>query len=428
MRGPTNKLSDTKIEARLKEARKAVEQGEGKPILLGDGGGLTLQITKSGSCSWLYRYMHNRKAAAIGLGKYPDVGLRLARERASEQRRLRAEGVNPVEQKREQRAEASRLTAESSTFDECASRYIADHLAEWKSSKHAQQWSNTLSTYASPHIGKKAISQISTTDVKRLLEPIWSTKHETASRVQGRIAAILDWATAHGLRHGDNPARWKGHLEHLLAKSTQTSRADRHHAALPHTQISEFLRRLQEQDGMARWALEFLILTGARTSEVTGIRLAEVDLARTTWTVPKERMKAGKEHRVPLSPRAVAIVEYLIPLASGEFLFRGGKADKPLSNMAMSMLLRRMGYVEITVHGFRSTFRDFTAEMTAHDFSTAEAALAHTLRDKVAAAYARTDLYDKRAALMKEWEQYCYPTAPAGATPEMTLGRSTDGI
>lgn len=416
MRGPTNKLSDTRIEARLKEARKAIEQGEGKPILLGDGGGLTLQITKSGSCSWLYRYMHNRKATAIGLGKYPDVSLRLARERASEQRRLRAEGVNPVEQKREQRAAALQFKPKTSTFDDCASLYIADHLAEWKSSKHAQQWTNTLSTYASPHIGKKAISQISTTDVKRLLEPIWSTKHETASRVQGRIAAILDWATAHGLRQGDNPARWKGHLEHLLAKSTQSSRADKHHAALPHAHISEFLLRLQEQDGMARWALEFLILTAARTSEVTGIRLNEIDLARATWTVPKERMKAGKAHRVPLSTRAIAIVKFLTPLTNGEFLFRGGKADRPLSNMAMSMLLRRMGYEEITVHGFRSTFRDFAAEMTTHDFSTAEAALAHTLRDKVAAAYARTDLYDKRTVLMKEWEQYCYATAPAATT------------
>ncbi|WP_238880339.1 tyrosine-type recombinase/integrase [Achromobacter xylosoxidans] len=296
MRGPTNKLSDTRIEARLKEARKAIEQGEGKPILLGDGGGLTLQITKSGSCSWLYRYMDNRKATAIGLGKHPDVSLRLARERASEQRSLRAKGVNPVEQKREQRAAALQFKPKTSTFDDCASLCIADHLAEWKSSKHAQQWTNTLSTYASPHIGKKVISQISTTDVKRLLEPIWSTKHETASRVQGRIAAILDWAAAHGLRQGDNPARWKGHLEHLLAKSTQSSRADKHHAALPHAHISEFLLRLQEQDGMARWALEFLILTAALkispTDEVDQewaagqVGLTEIHLTANFWCPP----------------------------------------------------------------------------------------------------------------------------------------------
>ncbi|AZS77624.1 site-specific integrase [Achromobacter spanius] len=411
MRGAINKLSDTKIEAKLKEARKAIEQGLGRPILLGDGGGLTLQITTSGTSSWLYRYMRNRKAIAIGLGKYPDVSLRLARERASEQRQLRAEGLDPADQKLAKTAEKKAAASSVKTFDDCAAQYIADHRAEWKSTKHAQQWRNTLATYASPHIGTKAISAITTVDIKLVLAPIWNIKHETATRLQGRVAAVLDWATAHGLRQGDNPARWKGHLEHLLAKSTESSRAQKHHAALPYSEIPEFLRRLQAQDGSARWALEFLILTAGRTSEVTGAHVREIDLERGMWTVPKERMKAGKEHRVPLTPRALTIVESRLPLANGGFLFPGGRMDKPLSNMAMSMLLRRMSYDAITVHGFRSTFRDFAAEMTTHDFSTAEAALAHTMRDKVAAAYARTDLYDKRAALMSEWEQYCYRSA-----------------
>jgi integrase len=193
-------------------------------------------------------------------------------------------------------------------------------------------------------IGKRQIGKISTADVKRVLTPIWTTKNETASRVRGRIESILDWATAHGLRTGDNPARWKGHLEHLLAKSTAMQRAEKHHAALPHADIPAFLKKLAAQEGMSRWALEFLILTACRTSEVTGARWSEIDEAARLWTVPKERMKAGREHRVPLTKRALQILAQVKPFSNGDFIFPGGNADKPLSNMAMSMLLRRMAW------------------------------------------------------------------------------------
>lgn len=408
MRGPINKLTDTKIEAKLKEAQKAVKLGLGKPILLGDGGGLTLQITKTGTASWLHRYMRLGKPMAVGLGRYPTVSLKVARTKAEACRQQIAAGDDPITAKRAAET-ASRLAAsKGKTFDECAAEYIADHRDEWKNPKHIQQWENTLATYASPIIGNRPISSISTVDLKRILNPIWKTKHETATRVRGRIEAVIDWATAHELRSGDNPARWKGHLEHLLAKSTADTRADKHHPALPHAELPKFLRELAQQEGMARWALEFLILTATRTSEVTGATVAEIDTVKKIWVIPKERMKAGKEHRIPLVGKALAVIEEVLPFSNGTHLFPGGKADKPLSNMAMAMLLRRMGYETVTVHGFRSTFRDFASELTTHDFRTAEEALAHKLRDKVAAAYARSDLYDKRLALMLDWERYCY--------------------
>lgn len=413
MRGPINKLSDTKIESVLKSARAAVVAGKGKAILLGDGGGLTLQISKTGAASWLHRYMRMGKPVALGLGGHPEVSLKLARSKAEDYRRLLAEDRDPMTEKRALQAVARKKAAPDKTFDECSAEYIADHKDEWKSPKHLQQWQNTLATYASPVIGTRPIGKITTADLKRILNPIWSKRTETASRLRGRIESVIDWATAHDLRVGDNPARWKGHLEHLLAKTTPEQRAEKHHAALPHAEIPTFMRQLAAQEGIARYALEFLILTAARTSEVTGATRSEIDAAKKIWVIPKERMKAGKEHRIPLVDRAIAILEQVLPLSNGSYLFPGGKADKPLSNMAMAMLLRRMGYETVTVHGFRSSFRDFSSELTTHDFRTAEEALAHKLQDKVAAAYARSDLFDKRRALMTDWQRYC----DTGQTP-----------
>jgi integrase len=407
VRGPINKLSDAKIQSALRAARKASAAGEGKPILLGDGGGLTLQISKTASASWLHRYMRLGKPVGVGLGSYPAVSLKLARSKAEECRRLLAENRDPLTEKRAAEAALKLAQAKDKTFDACAAEYIADHKDEWKNPKHQQQWQNTLATYASPVIGKRPIGKVTTADVKRILSPIWTAKNETASRVRGRIESVIDWATAHGLRTGDNPARWKGHLEHLLAKSTATKRADKHHAALPHSQIPAFLQKLAEQEGMSRWALEFLILTASRTSEVTGARWSEIDEETRLWTVPKERMKAGREHRVPLTKRALDVLAQVKPFSNDNFIFPGGTTDKPLSNMAMNMLLRRMGAEGFTVHGFRSTFRDWVGEKTTHDFRTAEAALAHGLQDKVAAAYARSDLFEKRFAMMRDWERYC---------------------
>ena len=407
MRGPINKLSDTKIESALKTARKAIAASEAKSILLGDGGGLTLQISKTGAASWLHRYMRLGKPVGLGLGGYPEVSLRLARTKAEECRRILAEDRDPLTEKRAAVAAAKVEKTKHKTFDECATDYISDHKAEWKNPKHLQQWENTLATYASPVIGQRPIGKIATPDIKRILSPIWTTKNETASRLRARIESVIDWATAHELRTGDNPARWKGHLEHLLARTTPEQRADKHHAALPHAQIPAFMQSLTCQEGMSRWSLEFLILTACRTSEVTGARWAEIDEAGKLWTIPKERMKAGREHRVPLVDRTLDILKEVKPFSSGKFVFPGGTSDKPLSNMAMNMLLRRMEITDCTVHGFRSTFRDWVGEKTNHDFRTAEAALAHGLPDKVAAAYARSDLFEKRFSMMRDWANHC---------------------
>ena len=407
MRGPINKLSDTKIESTLKAAKKAAAAGEGKSILLGDGGGLTLQISKTGRASWLHRYMRQGKPVGLGLGGYPEVSLKLARTKAEACRRQLAEDQDPLTEKRAAETAAKQAKAKDKTFDDCAAEYIADHKAEWKNPKHQQQWKNTLATYASPVIGKRPIGQITTADLKRILNPIWAKKNETASRLRGRIESVIDWATAHELRTGENPARWKGHLEHLLAKTTPEQRADKHHAALPHAEIPAFLQKLAGQEGMARWALEFLILTASRTSEITGAKWDEIDEAAQLWTIPKERMKAGREHRVPLTQRALTILSTVKPFGGATFIFPGQTKDKAMSNMTMNALLRRMKCTDITVHGFRSTFRDWVGEKTNHDFRTAEAALAHGLPDKVAAAYARSDLYDKRFAMMNEWAAHC---------------------
>ena len=407
MRGPINKLSDTKIASALKAVRKAVLAGNAKPILLGDGGGLTLQISKTGAASWLHRYMREGKAVGLGLGGFPEVSLRLARMKAEECRRLLAEGRDPLADKRAAKAAAKVEKSKDKTFDDCASDYIADHKAEWKNPKHLQQWQNTLATYASPVIGKRPIGKITTADLKRILNPIWTSKNETASRVRGRIEAVIDWATAHELRTGDNPARWKGHLEHLLAKTTPEQRADKHHPALAHAEIPKFFEQLARHEGMARWALEFLILTASRTSEITGARWEEINEEAKLWTIPKERMKAGREHRVPLTARALTILRTVKPFSGTTFIFPGQTLDKAMSNMTMNALLKRMDRTEITVHGFRSTFRDWVGEKTNHDFRTAEAALAHGLPDRVAAAYARGDLFEKRFSMMKDWAAHC---------------------
>jgi integrase len=402
-------LTDTKIEAALKVARAAVAKGEGKPVLLGDGGGLTLQISRTGTASWLHRYMRQGKPVGLGLGPYPAVSLKSARNKAEELRQQLAHGKDPLAEKRAQQSEEKLAATSQATFDSCAATYISDHKAEWKSVKHAQQWTNTLAMYASPIIGDREIGSIATADLVRILKPIWLTKNETASRVRGRIESVLDWATAHGMRSGENPARFRGHLEHLLARSTPEQREEKHHLAMPHDKIPDFFVDLAKQDGMSRWALEFLILTACRTSEVLGAQWQEVSSDGTLWVISKDRMKAGKEHRVPLVPRALQILEQVKPYkkGAGVYIFPSGSKDKPLSNMALSMLLRRMGITKATVHGFRSTFRDWVGEKTTHDHRTAEAALAHKLPDKVAAAYARSDLYEKRFIMMNDWATHC---------------------
>jgi integrase len=379
-----------------------------------DGGGLYLQVTKGGARTWIYRFMLNRRAREMGLGPLHTVSLAEAREKARECRKLRLEGIDPIEARKAKRAEERLAEATAMTFQECAEAYIAAHKAGWKSPKHAKQWPSTLETYVYPVFGALPVQAVDVGLIMKALEPIWQSKPETASRVRGRIEAVLDWATARGYRKGENPARWRGHLDKLLPARAKVRKVE-HHAALPYPEVGEFIAALRGQGGVAARALEFLILTTARTGEVIGARWDEFDPGAKMWTVPAERMKAGKEHRVPLSGRALAIIEEMKAARVNDhpFVFPGGRQGRPLSNMAMLQLLRRMGRHGLTAHGFRSTFRDWAAEQTHFPTEVAEMALAHTVSDKVEAAYRRGDLVQKRRELMEAWARYC-ETRPGG--------------
>jgi integrase len=333
------------------------------PRFLPDGGGLYLQVSATGTKSWMFRYSINGRERQMGLGSLEAVDLADARQVAADCRRLRSQGVDPIEHRDEQRAAARLAAASSMTFNECAAAYIESKKAGWRNAKHAAQWKSTLDTYAGPVFGELPVQAIDTTLVLKVLEPIWPTKNETASRVRGRIEAVLDWATARGYRKGENPARWRGHCESLLPKPAKVKKVQ-HHAALPYNDLPDFMKRLAEQGGVAARALEFTILTAARTGETIGARPAEFDLSGKTWTVPADRMKAHREHRVPLCDRALAICEGVRPLraADDDFVFPGLLYRRPLSNMALTAVLKRMECGAITVHGFRSTFRDWAGE------------------------------------------------------------------
>ena len=373
--------------------------------LYGDGGGLFLQVSESGAKSWVFRFKKADRLRVMGLGPAHTITLAEARDRARECRKLRLDGIDPIEARRAERAQAKLDAAKAVTFAECADAYITAHKAGWRNPKHAAQWPATLATYVNPTFGELPVQAIDTALVTRVMEPIWTKKPETASRVRGRIESILDWATARGYRQGENPARWRGHLENLFPRRSKVRRVE-HHAALPYSELSAFMLALRQQEGVAARALEFTILTAARTGEVIGARWEEINIAERLWSVPAERMKAGREHRVPLCGKALEIVEEMRAIG-GNFIFPGGKRGKPLSNMAMTMLLRRMGHGDQTVHGFRSTFRDWAAERTNFPAEVAEMALAHAVTDKVEAAYRRGDLFEKRRALAEAWAKFC---------------------
>lgn len=348
----------------------------------------------------------------MGLGATHTINLAEARDLALERRQQLQRGVDPLGEREAARLAAKLEAAKAMTFDQCASAYIEAHRAGWKNAKHASQWENTIATYASPIIGKLPVAAIDTPLVMKVIEPIWQTKTETASRLRGRIEQVLDWATVRELRQGDNPARLRGHLDHLLAKRLASARG--HHAALPFIEIGGFMGELRKQEGVAAKALEFAILTAARTGEVIGARWEEFDLTAGVWTIPAERMKAKKEHRVPLSARALEIIgDQGEP---GDFVFSGRRAGQPLSNMALMMTLRRMGRADLTAHGFRSTFRDWAGEITAYPREVIEHALAHQLKDKAEAAYARGSLFEKRRRLMTDWAGYCDRPSASAAT------------
>jgi integrase len=381
-----------------------------------DGGGLYLQVTvaKDGerlNRSWIFRYRVGGRLRDMGLGPLSTIGLADAREIARKHRAKLLDNIDPIEEKRASRSKpAIRLM----TFDQAATAYIAEREDSWKNAIHRAQWRSTIRDYASPIIGKMAVRDIATNHITAILDPIWKDKPETASRLRGRMESILDWAKVRGHRDGENPARWRGHLDHIYTSPSKARKAkhvrvgrDGHHAALPYSEIGSFVAALRERSGSAAHALEFAILTAGRTSEVIGARWNEVDLDAAVWTVPAGRMKAGKEHRVPLSPRALAIVAEMAAIKQSDYVFPGDREGEPLSQMALLMALRRMGRDDLTVHGFRSTFRDWAAERTNFPREVAEMALAHTIGDRVEAAYRRGDLFAKRVRLMHDWAKFC---------------------
>ena len=378
---------------------------------VGGVAGLGLQVQQSGARSWVLRFSIAGKRREMGLGGFPDVTLADARRRAREEREKADKGTDPIA---ERKAAASRLRAEQAkafTFKAAALAYIEAHELGWRNAKHAEQWRNTLaSTY--PIIGALQVRDVGLPQVLAVLQPIWTTKTETASRLRGRIESVLDWATARGYRDGLNPARWKGHLDHLLPAPGKITRVG-HHAAVPVGEVGAFMQALRAQPGMGARALEFVVLTAARSGEVRGAQWSEIDMDAATWTVPGERMKAGKEHRVPLSDAALAILQAVPRMAGTELVFpapRGGA----LSDMALVAVMRRME-VKAVPHGFRSTFRDWCSERTNYTREVAEMALAHTIGDKVEAAYRRGDLFEKRRQMMADWAAFLSQAGAKGA-------------
>ncbi len=399
-----------------------------KPGLYGDGGGLTLQITPTGAKSWLFRYMVAGKPFGMGLGPTHTVSLAEARQKALDARKLLIDGINPLAAKKQSKIAAALADAKMMTFDQCAKAYIMAHKAGWKNAKHGDQWTNTLKTYASPVFGHLPVAEIDTGLVVKCLAPIWESKTETASRVRGRIESVLGWATTSGYRTGENPARWKGHLENLLATISKTSRT-KNHPSLPWQRIGAFMSALRAREGVSARAVEFAILTACRSGEVRGARWAEFETAGKLWTIPAERMKAKREHQVPLSDAALALLDSMPK--DGDVVFAGTKGQ-PLSDMSLTAVIRRMNGDDkpvwadtngegVTVHGFRSSFRMWAAEATIYPREVAEHALAHQLPDAVERAYQRGSQFAKRAALMAEWAAFC-ATEPTDAVVKPIRG------
>ena len=369
---------------------------------VGGVAGLTLQVMPSGARSWILRVMIGGKRREMGLGGFPDVTLVGAKEAARSARLKIKDGIDPVEEAKAKRSALSASRAASMTFSEAATAYIAVMEVEWSNPKHTSQWRNTLETYANPVIGNIFVREVEQSHVMRVLEPIWLTKTETATRLRGRIENVLDWARVRGYRSGENPARWRGHLDMLLPTPGKVQKIE-HHPALPFIELGAFMVKLRQQEGMGARALEFAILTAARSGEVRGATWSEVNLDESTWTIPAERMKAKREHRVALNDDALALLK---PLPrSGDLVFPNSKGDK-LSDMTLTAVLRRMERGDITAHGFRSTFRDWCSERTNYPRDVAEMALAHAIGDKVEAAYRRGDLFDKRRLMMRDWGKF----------------------
>jgi integrase len=374
------------------------------PGLYPDGAGLYLQVTETGTQSWILKFTLKGHARQMGLGPTSLVSLADARRRRDDAQRLLLDGVDPIEARRSARQATQLAAVKVVTFKEAATAYISAHETEWRNSRHARQWPETLSAYVYPTLGLLPVQTIDTALVLKVLEPIWATIPETASRVRGRIESVLNWASARGYRSGENPARWRGHLDNLLPARDKVQKV-KHHPALPYPEIGPFMATLRQEETIPARALEFLILTAARSGEVHGARWDEIDLDARLWTVPGDRMKGGKEHRVPLSDAAVVVLEQMWPLQH-DLVFPGARNGR-MPSKAPFDLLRRMGRDDLTAHGFRSTFRDWAAEVTHFPNEMVEMALAHAVGSKVEAAYRRGDMFEKRRRLMADWADYC---------------------
>src|SRR5712671_6265726 len=400
------------------------------PGYYADGGNLYFRVAEGGARGWIFRFRMNGRTRDAGLGPFPAVTLAVARETADKWRQIVASGKDPIERRNEQRTAERVEAAKAMTFDDCAAAYIAAHEAAWRNAKHRQQWTNTLRTYVTPVFGKLPVQSVDVALVLKVIEPIWVTKPETANRVRGRIETVLDWAKARELRTGENPARWRGHLEHMMPAKSKVRKV-KHHPALPFNEVGAFITSLRKRPGIAAATLEFVILNATRTTETLGAAWPEVDLQAKLWIIPGERMKGGEEHRVPLSDAAVAVLKRMEAVRQGDLFFPGGKEGAPLSDAAMATVIDRMNAANkesglpiwvdprinrpIVPHGFRSSFRDWAAERTAFPREIAEKALAHIVGDETERAYQRGDLLDKRRKLMDAWAAYCAKVETAGA-------------
>lgn len=394
---------------------------------VGGVSGLALQILPPtsggpGGRTWILRATIGGKRRDMGLGGFPDVTLAMARDAARKAREKIRDGVDPIAERQAARSALLADAAKVVSFKEAAEAYIVVHEASWKNPKHRAQWRSSLKSYAYPSIGALSVRDIALPHILKILEPIWQTKTETATRLRGRVELVLDWATARGHREGLNPARWRGHLDKLLAKPSKVSRVE-HHAALPVGKAAEFMARLRTAEGIGAKALQFAILTAARSGEVRGATWDEIDMDAKVWTIPAARMKAGREHRVPLSPAAIALLKSLPTMGETDFVFaapRGGQ----VSDMTLSAVLRRMK-VPAVPHGFRSTFRDWASERTSYPGDMAEMALAHAIGNKVEAAYRRGDMFEKRRRMMAEWATFLGRTEKTGSV--ISIGSARTG-
>jgi integrase len=411
---------------------KQIEQKRKTPGLYLDGGdlgqGLYLQVTPGGA-SWLFRYeikdqsptpkrKDGRRERWMGLGSLKTFTLKEARDRARQKRQLLADGIDPLEQKQANKKAALLASAKVITFESAAQQYFDQHEKEWRSDKHRQQFLSSLKQYAFPKIGNLPVADIDTALVLKVIDPHWATKTETSNRVRNRIEVVLSWATVRGYRTGDNPARWKGHLGEVLSKRSKIQKVE-HHPTLPYGKISEFIAALHQRQGVAAQALQFLILTAARSGEIIGATWDEIDLTAKVWEIPDERMKGHRLHRVPLSDRALQILQSVPREPDNPHVFIGLRKGTGLGNLSMAAVLKRMGHGDVTIHGFRSSFRTWGAVETNFPREILEAALAHAIGDnKTEASYQHSDLLEKRRQLMSHWAEYCLtPKRDASVVP-----------